>query len=137
MAEPECKIAVILKAKYSSHSTIAGKRQILSKRIAINGFGRIGRLATRAAQAIPDVQIIHINEVAGDAATAAHLLQFDSVHGRWDVAVEAVADALLVDGQRISYSSNTALEETPWQQLGVDVVVDCTGKFKTNDSLKT
>ena len=137
MAEPECKIAVILKAKYSSHSRIAGKRQILSKRIAINGFGRIGRLATRAAQAIPDVQIIHINEVAGDAATAAHLLQFDSVHGRWDVAVEAVADALLVDGQRISYSSNTALEETPWQQLGVDVVVDCTGKFKTNDSLKT
>ncbi|HBK11971.1 MAG TPA: type I glyceraldehyde-3-phosphate dehydrogenase, partial [Gammaproteobacteria bacterium] len=109
----------------------------MSKRIAINGFGRIGRLATRAAQAIPDLQMIHINEVAGDAATAAHLLKFDSVHGRWDVAVEAVADALLVDGQHISYSSNTSIEETPWQQLGVDVVVDCTGKFKTNDALQT
>ena len=109
----------------------------MSKRIAINGFGRIGRLATRAAQAITDLQVIHINEVAGDAATAAHLLKFDSVHGRWDVAVEAVADAFLVDGQQISYSSNSSLEETPWQEIGVDLGVYCTGKFKTNYALQT
>ena len=108
----------------------------MSKRIAINGFGRIGRLALRAAREMPDIEVVHVNEIAGDANAAAHLLEFDSIHGRWVIPVSTDADALLVDGKRISYSSNAELGHTPWQKLGVDIVVDCTGKFKTGATLQ-
>jgi glyceraldehyde 3-phosphate dehydrogenase len=84
-------------------------------RIGINGFGRIGRLALRAAWDWPDVEFVQVNEVAGDAATGAHLLCFDSVHGRWDHAVEGTAGQLLIDGHPVAWST---------AKLPVDVVWD-------------
>ncbi len=104
-------------------------------KVGINGFGRMGRLALRAAWDWPEIEIVHINEIAGDAATAAHLLTYDSVHGRWPHTVESDEQGLLVNGHHISYSQNTAIEQTPWFKLGVDIVVECTGKFKSKQAL--
>jgi len=104
-------------------------------RVAINGFGRMGRLALRAAWGNPDFEVIHINEVAGDAVAAAHLLKFDSVHGTWQSEISGADNALTIDGKTLSYSQNRRLEETNWGDLGVDVVVDCTGKFKSKEAL--
>jgi len=104
-------------------------------KVAINGFGRMGRLAFRAAWDWPEFEIVHINENAGDAATAAHLLNFDSVHGRWEHAAESENNKLIINGKSISYTQNSALEDTPWNELGVDIVVECTGKFKSKEAL--
>jgi len=104
-------------------------------KIAINGFGRMGRLAFRTAWSWPEFEIVHINENAGDAATAAHLLNFDSVHGRWEHVADSENNKLTINGQSVSYSQNTALEDTPWHELGVDIVVECTGKFKSKEAL--
>ena len=84
------------------------------KRVAINGFGRIGRLAMRAAHNTKSVSVVHVNEVAGDAEAAAHLLEFDSIQGRWDVPIRSASDAIFVDGNKLSYTSNRGLEETHW-----------------------
>jgi len=100
-------------------------------RVAINGFGRIGRLALRAAWGSPQISIVHINEIAGDAATAAHLLEYDSVHGRWDKNIQAIKDNLIIDNTPISYSQNSALNDTPWAAHKIDIVLECTGKFKS------
>ncbi len=107
----------------------------MPSRLAINGFGRIGRLALRAAWEWPELRIVHINEVAGDAATAAHLLSHDSVQGAWGHQVEAEPAALVIDGRRIGYSRNTDIAATPWRDLGVDLVVDCTGRFNSRAAL--
>ncbi|MDA0791906.1 MAG: ArsJ-associated glyceraldehyde-3-phosphate dehydrogenase [Proteobacteria bacterium] len=104
-------------------------------RVALNGFGRMGRLALRAAWDMPEFEISHINEVAGDAATAAHLLTFDSVHGPWTRSVSSDDNSISVDGVRVSYSSNQAIDATPWSDLGIDLVVECTGRFKTTPAL--
>lgn len=104
-------------------------------KVAINGFGRMGRLAFRAAWEWPEFEVVHINEKAGDAATAAHLLNFDSVHGRWKHNAGSDENGLIINGRSISYSQNTRLEETPWHQLGIDIVVECTGKFKSKEAL--
>ena len=108
----------------------------MRKRIAVNGFSRIGRLAVRLARAFEDLEVVHINEVAGGVEMAAHLLEFDSVHGRWDLPVSVAEGRLNVAGKSISYSSNQRLQDTRWSDLGVDVVVDCTGKFKSIDTLQ-
>lgn len=107
----------------------------MTARIAINGFGRMGRLALRAAWDWPEFEFVHINEIGGSAAAAAHLLQFDSIHGTWEVPVHAESDALIIDGKRISYSSNARLEDSPWHDLGIDIAVECTGKFKSSEAL--
>ena len=107
----------------------------MTKRIAINGFGRMGRLALRAAWGQSEFEFVHINEVAGDAAAAAHLLEFDSQHGRWDHAISSHEDGIEIDGHRISYSSNQNIDATPWADLGVDLVIECTGKFKSKEVL--
>jgi len=107
----------------------------MATRIALNGFGRMGRLALRAAWDWPELDIVHINEIAGDAATAAHLLQYDSVHGTWPQSVAAEADALRIGARRLGYSRNADIAATPWRELGVDLVVDCTGKFKSKAAL--
>lgn len=104
-------------------------------RVAINGFGRMGRLALRAAWGHADFDVVHINEVAGDAGAAAHLLKFDSVHGTWSTEISGVDNTLTIDGKKLSYSQNRRLEETSWGNLGIDVVVDCTGKFKSKEAL--
>ena len=74
-------------------------------RIGINGFGRMGRLALRAGWGRPDLQFVQVNEVAGGPETAAHLLTFDSVHGRWDRKVEARDDEIAIDGTTIAFSA--------------------------------
>lgn len=107
----------------------------MSIKVGINGFGRMGRLAFRAAWDWPEFEIVHINENAGDAVTAAHLLNFDSVHGRWQHDVTSDHNGLLINGQLVSYSQNTAIDATPWHDLGVDIVVECTGKFKSKPLL--
>ena len=107
----------------------------MSARIAINGFGRIGRLAFRAAWNRPEVEIVHLNETGGDAACAAHLLYFDSVHGRWDRDCRAEAGDVVVDEKRISYSSRKNPAEVPWGDLGIDIVLDATGKHRTPETL--
>ncbi len=83
-------------------------------RVGINGFGRIGRLALRAAFGNPEIKIVHINELAGGPDTAAHLLEFDSVHGRWRVPIAANAHGLNVQGERIGYSNVDAPWKAPW-----------------------
>ncbi|MEM7769258.1 MAG: ArsJ-associated glyceraldehyde-3-phosphate dehydrogenase [Cyanobacteria bacterium P01_A01_bin.37] len=105
--------------------------------IAINGFGRIGRLVLRAAWDWPELEFTHINEVKGGTASAAHLLKFDSVHGRWTPEVEAVGDArILVDQTPISFSDDESPGDVPWDELGIDIVLECSGKFRTSASLE-
>jgi len=105
-------------------------------RVGINGFGRIGRLVFRALWGRSDIELVHINERAGDAATAAHLLEFDSVHGRWNKAVAASGGGLQVESQAISYSQASDPAAVAWQELGVELVLECSGKIKTPEALE-
>ncbi len=107
----------------------------MGTRVGINGFGRMGRLALRAAWERPQLEFVHVNEPHGDAATAAHLLAFDSVHGRWSTEAEARDGALLVDGTSLGYSSFADPGEIPWREAGVEVVLECTGRFRTMEAL--
>lgn len=106
----------------------------MTLRIGVNGFGRIGRLALRAAFGSEGVQFVHVNDPAGDAGTLAHLLNFDSVHGRWSREAAADGEALVIDGQRIPTSRNKALADTDWS--GCDVVIEASGKMKTTAALQ-
>lgn len=106
----------------------------MSIRVGINGFGRMGRLALRAAWGWPELQFAHINEL-GDAATSAHLLTFDSVHGRWNRTVRGEGDTLVIDDSNISYSSHKEPGAVPWAEHGVDIVLECSGKFRTPETL--
>ena len=103
----------------------------MTLRIGINGFGRIGRLATRALRGFDDVQVVHVNEIKGGVEAAAHLLEFDTVHGRYPGSVDIDDGAIRVDGDRIGFSSHSTPADIPWSDLGVDIVVESTGKFKT------
>jgi glyceraldehyde 3-phosphate dehydrogenase len=106
-------------------------------KVAINGFGRIGRLVLRAAWGWPDLEFTHINEVSGGAAAAAHLLKFDSVHGRWAPEVEEEGgDRLHIDETSVSFSEYSTPGEVPWDDLGVDIVLECSGKFRTPELLE-
>jgi len=107
----------------------------MTTRVAINGFGRMGRLALRAAWSQFDYEIVHINEHKGDAAIAAHLLKYDSVHGTWGHEVNHDNNHIIIDNKKISYSSHSAIEQTPWQDKNIDIVVECTGQFKTPELL--
>jgi glyceraldehyde 3-phosphate dehydrogenase len=107
----------------------------MSVRIGINGFGRIGRLALRAAWGWPDLTFAHINELKGDAATSAHLLTFDSMHGRWDRDIQGEGSALTIGGTPIAYSQHATPGAVPWSDQGVDIVLECSGKFRTPEAL--
>ena len=100
-------------------------------RLGINGFGRIGRLALRALWDHPEVEVVQINEIAGDAETAAHLMNFDSVQGRWQHEALADGDEIVADGRRIGFSSHAAPGDVAWDELGIEVVLESTSKFKT------
>lgn len=105
-------------------------------RIGINGFGRMGRLAMRAAWQWPDIEFVHVNDPAMDAASAAHLLEFDSVHGRWPLEIASENDAFLVDGRKVGYTQTSAPGDVSWGDLGVDVLLECSGKFRTASLLE-
>src|ERR1017187_523348 len=105
-------------------------------RIGINGFGRMGRLAFRVAWGLTDVSVVHVNEIKGGAATAAHLLEFDSVHGRWSKSIHADGEGLTVEGRRIAFTAKPMPNEVPWESSHVDIVLECSGKLLTPDVLQ-
>lgn len=108
----------------------------MTVRIGINGFGRIGRLATRALQHRLGVEVVHVNEVKGGVETAAHLLEFDTVHGRYRGSVTVVNGGLAIDGRRVGFTEHSRPADIPWGELGVDVVIESSGKFKTVEDLE-
>ena len=115
-------------------------------KIGINGLGRIGRLVLRAAlggilrdskdqNADARLEIMHLNEVSGGANTTAHLLEFDSVHGRWRADIESDESSITVDGRRMSFSSSEQPASVDWGAHGCDMVLECTGRFRTPEKL--
>lgn len=108
----------------------------MTVRIGINGFGRMGRLVVRAAWGWPDLEFVHVNEVKGGSECAAHLLTFDSVHGRWPHDVRADgADRITIDGKAVGFSESAKPGDVPWKDAGVDIVLECSGKFRTAETL--
>lgn len=105
------------------------------KRVAINGFGRMGRLALRAGWDFDELEFVHINEIAGDATCSAHLLNFDSVHGRWHHEALVEDEAIVINGRRISHSSVEDPTEVDWSSF--DIVIESSGKFRSKESLQT
>jgi glyceraldehyde 3-phosphate dehydrogenase len=105
----------------------------MSIKIGINGFGRIGRLVFRAALKHPDVEVVAINDLT-DAATMAHLLTYDSVHGKLDLDICAKDDAIEVDGRSVTFTSIKDPEQLKWKELGVDVAAECTGLFRDREN---
>ena len=104
----------------------------MATKIGINGFGRIGRLCVRVAMQHEDVEVVAINSTSNPEGTA-HLFQYDSTHGTYRGEVSYTEDSLVVDGKKIRLLSDRDPKNLPWGELGVDVVIDCTGKFKTKE----
>jgi len=116
-------------------------------RLGINGMGRIGRLALRAAMGgalrpADDprlgnrLEVCHVNEVKGGVAATAHLLEFDSVQGRWRQPIAVEGGDIAIGEARVSFSSHADPAAVPWGDLGVDVVLECTGKFLAQETLR-
>ncbi len=103
-------------------------------KIGINGFGRMGRLAMRAAFDRAEIEIVRINDPAGNAAALAHLINFDSIHGRWHHEAGTEGEVMLVDAQRIPCTANNSIGETDWS--GCDIVIEASGKMKTRALLQ-
>lgn len=100
----------------------------MTTKVGINGFGRIGRIVFRAALNNPALEIVAINDL-GDKKTLAHLLKYDSVHGRFDAAVEIVEDGITVNGRLIKVLAERNPIDLPWERLGVEIVIEATGLF--------
>src|SRR5919112_2263979 len=117
-------------------------------RIGINGMGRIGRLSLRAAlgamERPPDdpragnrLNVVHVNEIKGDAGVTAHLLEFDSLHGRWRQSIGSDDDsAIRIGNRRIGFTNAPVPGEVPWGDLGCEIVLECTGKFLKPEQLQ-
>ncbi len=117
-------------------------------KVGINGLGRIGRLALRAAMGAAErpgddpragnrLEVVHLNELKGGAPATAHLLAFDSVQGKWRADIAAVNDQTIrIENRRLSFSTHATSAEIPWGDLGVDVVLECTGKFLSPETLE-
>ena len=108
----------------------------MTVRVGINGFGRMGRLGFRAGWNNPACEIVHVNEIAGDAACMAHLLEFDSVHGRWDRPVTAGEGWMQVGERRVSYTMRDTPGGVDWTGMGIELVIECSGRFKTREALQ-
>ncbi len=117
-------------------------------KVGISGLGRIGRLALRAAMGAAErqpedpragnrLEVVHLNEIKGGAASIAHLLEFDSVQGRWRAPIAAEGrDVIRIGDRRMSFSEHAKPGDIPWGELGVDLVLECTGKFLTPETLQ-
>ncbi|MDO6800740.1 ArsJ-associated glyceraldehyde-3-phosphate dehydrogenase [Shimia thalassica] len=106
-------------------------------KIAINGLGRMGKLVIRSFFDLGlDAEIVLLNDGEGDAEIHAHLLEFDTVHGRWRADFAFDDDSITIDGHKMRFTSTRDLKDLPLEELGVDLVVDCTGAFKTNAKLQ-
>jgi len=106
----------------------------MSIKVGINGFGRMGRLTLRAGWDMPELEFIQINDPAGDAATLAHLLAFDSVHGRWQREISTEGGCLLIDGRRLTCHRNESVEANDWSDC--DLVIEASGVIKTKQKLQ-
>lgn len=104
-------------------------------RVGINGFGRMGRLILRAGWELLNLEFVHINDPFLDAQSAAHLLEFDSVHGRWTQAIQTNENKIIIGGKQLSVSSESIPTTVPWKAKGIDIVLECSGKFRTLDTL--
>lgn len=103
--------------------------------VAINGFGRIGRLVFRELLKKDNVNIIGINDLT-DPKTLAHLLKYDSVHGKFKGSVEVEGNNLIVNGKEVLISAERAIEDIPWDGKDLDIVVECTGVFRTREQME-
>jgi len=120
----------------------------VTMKVGINGMGRIGRLALRAAMGAAErpvddprasnrLEVVHLNEIRGGAVATAHLLAFDSVQGRWRADIAAVDDSnVRINDRTLRFSSHAASAEIPWGDLGVELVLECTGKFLTPQTIQ-
>ena len=110
----------------------------MTLRVGINGFGRMGKLALQAGWDNDELEFVHINEISGDAPCHAHLLEFDSVHGRWgqDKSITADEQQIIIDNHSISFSQQPVPSDVNWAQYDVDLVLECSGKFKTQQQLQ-
>lgn len=103
-------------------------------KVGINGFGRMGRLAFRAGWDMPEIEFTQINDPAGDAETFAHLINFDSVHGKWQETARHTDHSINVGNKEIAYSANTGIDQTDWSAC--DVVIEASGKMKSSEKLQ-
>ncbi|HMK44845.1 MAG TPA: glyceraldehyde 3-phosphate dehydrogenase NAD-binding domain-containing protein, partial [Dissulfurispiraceae bacterium] len=101
-------------------------------RVAINGFGRIGRAFFRVSYGFKDVEIVAINDLT-DSKTLAHLLKYDSVHGIFSADVRPGESSLIVDGREVKVTAETAPEKLPWKAMNIDIVVESTGRFTSKE----
>jgi glyceraldehyde 3-phosphate dehydrogenase len=105
-------------------------------KVGINGFGRIGRNVFRIAERVKDIEIVAVNDLT-DAKTLAHLLKYDSVHGTYEGEIKAEDSSIIVDGREIRVSAEKDPSNLPWKSLGVDIVIESTGRFtKRSDAAK-
>jgi glyceraldehyde 3-phosphate dehydrogenase len=117
-------------------------------KVGINGMGRMGRLALRAAlggvvrdpsdpRCDNHLEIVHLNEIKGGAAATAHLLEFDSLHGRWRTEIETDGESTItIAGRPMGFSAEPNPGDIPWADFGCDIVLECTGKFRTPEALQ-
>ncbi len=119
------------KASYRNEET-----NPMAVRVGINGYGRMGRLALRVAWNAPEIRIVHVNEIKGGVECAAHLTEFDTVHGRWDRECRADNGDMVIDGGRIGFSDHPQPKDIPWGDLGVDLVIDSSGKFRAPELMQ-
>jgi len=108
----------------------------MSTRVGINGFGRMGKLGLRAGWERSGLEFIHINEVKGDTACHAHLLEFDSIHGRWDQNIFFDENSISIHGKTLGFSKHFFPEDVKWGDKGIDLLIECSGHFKTRESLQ-
>jgi len=104
----------------------------MAVKVGINGFGRIGRNFFRAAYKDPSLQIVAVNDIT-DAKTLAHLLKYDSVHGRFEASVEVKENAIVVNGKEVQVLACKDAADLPWGKLGVEIVIECTGRYTDRD----
>ena len=111
----------------------------MSIRVAINCFGRMGKLTLRAGLDNNELEFVHINEIAGDAHCQAHLIQFDTVHGQWgqDKTISSTDNSITIDSQTLTFSQSENPADIDWKALEIDLVIECTGQFKTEQQLQT
>jgi glyceraldehyde 3-phosphate dehydrogenase len=104
----------------------------MAVKIGINGFGRIGRNFFRAAYKDPSLQVVAVNDIT-DAKTLAHLLKYDSIHGRFEASVDVKENAIVVNGKEVQVLACKDAADLPWGKLGVEIVIECTGRYTDRD----
>ena len=107
----------------------------MKARVGINGFGRMGRLALRSGWGFPELEFVHLNETGCDGVVSAHLLEFDSVHGRWSRDIRGEPDKVVIEGKSLGHTSERDFSKVPWGDLGVDIVLEASGKFRKPEQL--